>query len=227
MGKKIPFIIAEAGNNMEGSIETAKELISAALDNGADAVKFQAGHAEDFARYKKQIPFYKKYDLGREGYKQLLFYGNKIGMPVFFSVWSDDYSFLWEYEPYHKLAARQFSEKAILQYDTPKTFISIPYRTRYIQTYGIKHSTPLHCVSKYPTIDPHLEYIPKLRKYLNMEVGYSDHTIGINACVKAVQEYGAVAIEKHFTLAHDYGVLRDHSISATPGQLDELVKKVK
>lgn len=114
-----------------------------------------------------------------------------------------------------------------MMYDTPNTFISIPYRTRKIQNYNITDSMPLHCVSRYPAEKPHLEYIPLLRKYLKRDVGYSDHTIGINACVKAVKEYGAVVIEKHFTFAHDFGQLRDHRLSATPEEMREMVRKLK
>ena len=41
------FIIAEAGVNHNGSIKLAKELITAAADSGADAVKFQTFKAEN------------------------------------------------------------------------------------------------------------------------------------------------------------------------------------
>ena len=42
------FIVAEIGNNHEGDIEIAKEMIDAAIDCGSDAVKFQTYLAEEY-----------------------------------------------------------------------------------------------------------------------------------------------------------------------------------
>lgn len=226
---KPPVLIAEIGNNHEGDLLMAIHLISLAKWAGADLIKFQAGHAEDFARNKKQIKFYKKYDLGLEAYEKLLKIGMEINVPVFFSVWSKDYTDLIRFEQYHKLAARQFNYDNIQIMDSDNTFISIPYKTKDLIKYKsvMNHSTPLHCVPEYPSKNPHLEEIPKLRKLFNRPVGYSDHTIGINACVDAVVKYGAIAIEKHFTLAHDFGQLRDHKLSATANEFRQLKERVK
>jgi sialic acid synthase SpsE len=57
-------------------------------------------------------------------------------------------------------------------------------------------------------------------------VGYSDHTLGIEACVLAVA-LGARILEKHFTLSHDYSDFRDHQLSADPGELADLVTRVR
>jgi sialic acid synthase SpsE len=54
-------------------------------------------------------------------------------------------------------------------------------------------------------------------------VGYSDHTLGIEAALTAVS-LGARVIEKHFTLRHDYSDFRDHQLSADPGELAQLVQ---
>ena len=68
----------------------------------------------------------------------------------------------------------------------------------------------------------------ELRRDLpNLEIGFSDHFVGIEEAVYAASFMGAVAIEKHFTLAHDFGPLRDHELSATPAELKELVERVK
>jgi sialic acid synthase SpsE len=224
---KLPIIIAECGNNHEGNFDIALEMISRAKDSGADLCKFQAGHAEDFARKVEQISFYSKYDLEAINYNKLFEEGERIGIPVFFSIWSIDYEFLRKIEQWHKIPARQFSYGMIKKYDSETTFMSVPYMTPYLKNYNIKKSILLHCVSQYPAKNPHLDYITHMRYSLGTEVGYSDHTIGIDSCLKAYFEHKVIAIEKHFTLSHKFGELRDHIMSATPQELKKLVEKTK
>jgi sialic acid synthase SpsE len=61
--------------------------------------------------------------------------------------------------------------------------------------------------------------------------GYSDHSIGIHACVHAVQELGAPVIEKHFTLEHRMQfrgeVFRDTVHGATPEEFGKLASIIK
>ncbi|MFC1828426.1 N-acetylneuraminate synthase family protein, partial [Thermodesulfobacteriota bacterium] len=85
----------------------------------------------------------------------------------------------------------------------------------------------LHCVSCYPTppSDANLLAIRSL-KQLGTTVGYSDHTLGIDAAVLSVA-LGARIIEKHFTLDKNFSDYRDHSLSADPTELALLIKKVK
>lgn len=55
-----PFIVGEIGNNSEGNIKIAKKMICIARNCGADAVKFQVGTAEGFARRKRDRDKYRK-----------------------------------------------------------------------------------------------------------------------------------------------------------------------
>jgi sialic acid synthase SpsE len=66
-----------------------------------------------------------------------------------------------------------------------------------------------------------LATITELRSKVEVPVGYSDHTIGMEACVVATG-LGASIVEKHLTLAHDFSDFRDHALSAEPGELAEL-----
>lgn len=87
--------------------------------------------------------------------------------------------------------------------------------------------TILHCTSNYPTRleDVNLRVIPMLIEALGLPVGYSDHTEGTLIPVAAVA-VGAVVIEKHFTL--DRGLPGpDHSASIEPGELAEMVDRVR
>lgn len=53
--------------------------------------------------------------------------------------------------------------------------------------------------------------------------GYSDHLHGTEACLVAIAR-GAKFIEKHFTLNRTSDVIRDHTLSATPEELESLIK---
>jgi N,N'-diacetyllegionaminate synthase len=86
----------------------------------------------------------------------------------------------------------------------------------------------LHCVTSYP-VEPaqaNLAAIRNLQTELGGTVGYSDHTLGIEAAVLAVA-LGARIIEKHFTLDKNQSDFRDHKLSADPPELAELVRRVK
>jgi sialic acid synthase SpsE len=63
-------------------------------------------------------------------------------------------------------------------------------------------------------------------KKLNVTVGYSDHTIGIDVPVMSAAA-GARIIEKHFTLDKNYSYFQDHKLSADPGEMREIVKRIK
>jgi sialic acid synthase SpsE len=86
----------------------------------------------------------------------------------------------------------------------------------------------LHCVSSYP-VPPeqaNLAAIRFLAHELGCTVGYSDHTVGIEASLIAVA-LGARIIEKHFTLDKNYSDFHDHRLSADPAEMQQLVQKVR
>lgn len=85
----------------------------------------------------------------------------------------------------------------------------------------------LHCVSSYPTApeDANLGFLRDLAS-LGETVGYSDHTLGVEAAVLAVA-LGARIIEKHFTISKTHSDFRDHQLSADPAELAELVRRTR
>ncbi|EAT16136.1 N-acetylneuraminate synthase [Desulfuromonas acetoxidans] len=87
--------------------------------------------------------------------------------------------------------------------------------------------TLLHCVTDYPAQyrDLNLDAIGQLRQAYKLNVGYSDHSLGIEACCAAVA-LGAVCIEKHLTL--DKGLSGpDHAASASPEEFRLLVNAIR
>ncbi len=90
-----------------------------------------------------------------------------------------------------------------------------------------KRITVLHCNTEYPTpmIDVNLSAMLTIRDTLGVEVGYSDHTSGIEVAIAAVA-LGATVIEKHFTL--DRNLLGpDHKSSLEPEELKAMVIAIR
>jgi N,N'-diacetyllegionaminate synthase len=87
--------------------------------------------------------------------------------------------------------------------------------------------TILHCNTEYPTPmqDVNLLAMNTIQNELGVQVGYSDHTIGIEVPIAAVA-LGAVLIEKHFTLDRNM-VGPDHLASLTPEELKQMVSSIR
>jgi N,N'-diacetyllegionaminate synthase len=222
------LIIAEVGNNHEGSLDTALWLLKAAHSAGVDIVKFQAGTAEGFARTLEDIPRYRKYELGSEGYWKIHHAAREIGVPVMFSVWGDAPGFnLFRHFHYYKIAARQTSPDFVKAHDRQGVFFSIPPEADLNDYATIRSAMPMHVVPQYPADDPNFKRLADVRDFFAGRFGYSDHCLGIEACVEAVGKYGARWVEKHFTLDHHFGPLRDHVHGATPDEFKTMVEKIR
>lgn len=87
--------------------------------------------------------------------------------------------------------------------------------------------TILHCNTQYPTPfqDVNLRAMLELRNRYNLNVGYSDHTIGIEVPIAAVA-LGASVIEKHFTLSRTMKG-PDHKASLEPAELRRMVEAIR
>ena len=91
-----------------------------------------------------------------------------------------------------------------------------------------KNIIVLHCNTQYPTElkDANLRAMQSIEKELCVKVGYSDHTIGMEASICAIS-LGARIIEKHFTISKNYSSFRDHQLSADPKELKELAHVIR
>ena len=94
---------------------------------------------------------------------------------------------------------------------------------------GIKKGnvTILHCNTEYPTpyTDVNLNAMLTIKEELGVEIGYSDHTLGVTVPVSAVT-MGAKVIEKHFTLDKNMEG-PDHKASLNPEELKEMVDHIR
>lgn len=87
--------------------------------------------------------------------------------------------------------------------------------------------TVLHCNTEYPTPfeDTNLLAMPNIKKTFGVNIGYSDHTIGIEVPIAAVA-LGATIIEKHLTLDRNMEG-PDHKASIEPPELKEMVNAIR
>ena len=247
--KKKVLIVAEIGNNHEGNFQIAKKLINEAKKCGVDAVKFQTFIPEHFIykKDKKRIKQLNKFKLTFAQYEKLSKYAKKKKL-IFFSTPFDLKSafFLNKIQSVFKISSSdnnfypllktvaKFNKTMIISTGL-LNFSEILHTKKYIEniwktnTKNKKKLIFLHCVSSYPVevSEANLLSIPYLKKKLtNNIVGYSDHSIGIDACIGSVF-LGAKVIEKHFTLSNNFSKFRDHKHSLNPKNMKLLVTKIR
>lgn len=87
--------------------------------------------------------------------------------------------------------------------------------------------TILHCNTEYPTPlnDVNLKAMTTIKDIFNVNVGYSDHTLGIEIAIAAVA-LGAKVIEKHFTIDRNLKG-PDHKASLEPQELNQMIKSIR
>lgn len=249
------FIIAEAGVNHNGSFELALKLVDKAKESGADCVKFQTFHSEneisrfaEKAEYQKengntaesQLDMVKKLELPFEDFVKIKAYCDKVGI-VFLSTpfEPDSVAFLDTIEmPFWKIPSGEVTNypflRAIAKTQKPVVMSTgmceideIAAAIELLKANGTSKISLLHCNTEYPTPfeDVNLNAMKTLREHFGVEVGYSDHTGGIEVPIAAAA-LGATIIEKHFTLDKNMEG-PDHKASLEPEELAAMVTGIR
>lgn len=222
-------IIAEIGQNHNGDMNIARELIHAAKENGADVAKFQIYDAKKLFP-KKGNEWYDyncKTEISRDQVNLLADECCLTGIEFIASAF-DCERVGWLEElgvKRHKIASRSIHDSALIKTiaETGKpVLVSLGmWQGEDLPKLEIKAAAYyLYCVSKYPASlnELNLAEVDFDKKY----AGFSDHTVGITAAVVAFAR-GAHILEKHFTLDKKmYGP--DHSGSMTPAELKEIAR---
>lgn len=239
------FIIAEAGVNHEGSLKEALKLVKNAKKSGAHAIKFQTYNSELYVSesQKERLERVKRFELSYKQFEELLkeCKKNKI---IFFSTPLDKKSvdFLSNKVPFFKISSGDITNYPLIKYIAKKnkpiilstggaTIDEIDKAINTIKRYTNisldKYLCIMHCVTLYPTLpsDADLLNIKLLQEKYNFTIGYSDHTIGLQAPLIA-RILGAKIIEKHFTNSRKNKSFHDHHISVNPKELNELIKMI-
>ena len=244
--KSKPFIVAEIGNNHEGSLKNAFKLIDSAKKAGADAVKFQIFNPYKFTspKDKKRIAQLKKFALKRADVIKLKKKCDKLDI-VFFATPLDveSASFLNNLQSFFKISSgdnnyfdllkkiRSFRKPAIISTGLMnyREIVKVVRFFKKFKFYKKKENLcVMHCVSAYPAKKDkiNLNSIPYLKKRLkDVTIGYSDHTTGYDISIFSYI-LGAEIIEKHFTLSNNFSSFRDHKISLNPKSFKDFVKKI-
>jgi sialic acid synthase SpsE len=241
---KKTFIVAEIGNNHEGSFNIACKLIKEAKKAGVDAVKFQTFETKNFVNQNevKRFKRLKKFELTKEEfYKLSLLAKNNnlkfistpfdINSAIFlnkivdcFKISSGDNNYFQLIEQVLKFKKSTIISTGLLNF---KETINL-YKFIKKLKFNSSKIAFLHCVSSYPAkdVEANLLSISFLKKKIPFTIGYSDHTLGIHAAI-AASVLGAKIIEKHFTLDNNYSKFRDHHLSLNPDNMKHLVASIR
>ncbi len=244
------FIIAEIGNNHNGSFQLAIEMIDKAIEAGANCVKFQMrtldavyrkssidGSGEDLGT-EYVVDLLKRFELSKKEHKKLFEYCVSKEITYMCTPW-DQYSleFLERLDvAAYKVASADLTNIPLIELliNTKKPLI---LSTGMSTTEEIKFTAKvlhnakssfafLHCNSTYPApvTDINLSWIEELKK-IHETVGYSGHERGINITLAAIS-MGISIVERHFTLDRNMEG-PDHAASLEPKEFKKLVDGIR
>lgn len=249
------YIIAEAGVNHNGDFNLAKNLILEARNVGADAVKFQTFISKNLvsasaqkAEYQKQtsdvnetqLKMLEKLELSFDNFVLLNEYAKGIGIDFLSTPFDNDsIDFLLTLQmPFWKIPSGEITNRPYLMKieKTKKpiilstgmcTMIEIREALEIFRKYKRSDITLLHCNTEYPTPyqDVNLNAMMTMSKVFSVNIGYSDHTQGIEIPIAAVA-LGATVIEKHFTLDKNMAG-PDHRASLDPKELANMISAIR
>lgn len=249
------FIVAEAGVNHNGDLTLARQLVVAAAEAGADAVKFQAFHADEVAspeapkagyqiratsHHESQLEMLRTLELGADALAELKALAEEHELVFLASAFDEQSTDALDRlgVAAFKIASGEITNHPLLAAigargrpvilssgasDLEETKAAIDV----LRHAGAPEVVVLHCTTAYPAAaeEANLRALETLRDRLEVPVGYSDHTEGDETALAAVA-LGACVLEKHFTLDRALAG-PDHSTSVEPGDLAQLVRRVR
>jgi sialic acid synthase SpsE/sugar phosphate isomerase/epimerase len=245
------YVIAEIGNNHNGSLELAKKLVDLAAQAGADCAKFQmrdmaslyvnrdAADASADLGAQYTLDLLARFQLTPEELVEAFDYCKLRGIQPLCTPWDErSLARLEEYGmPAYKLASADLTNHALLEAmaATRKVLIcstGMSTEDEIADAIAIlrRHSSPfvlLHVNSTYPAPfkDVNLAYMDRLKRASGGVVGYSGHERGIAVAIAAVAR-GAKVIEKHFTIDRAMEG-NDHRVSLLPDEFKAMVDGIR
>lgn len=250
VGGKKTYIIAEIGNNHNGSFSLAKEMIDQAVEAGVDCVKFQMRHMEKTYRQKTLkrhgddlgteyiLDLLERFELSVEEHSELFNYCSNKDITYLCTPWDEKSADVLNQigVSAFKVASADLTnfflinhlikiEKPIILSTGMSTRDEVENTVDYLNA-GDAIFALLHCNSTYPAPvhDINLEWMNTLKKIHPM-VGYSGHERGISISMAAVA-MGASIIERHFTLDREMEG-PDHAASLDHNQFSTLVSSIR
>lgn len=247
------LIIAEAGVNHNGDLNIAKRMIEIAKQCGADIIKFQTANVDDLVIDAAPMAEYQKENIGvsmsqkdmirrimlpMDDFQTLADYCKKCSIQFLsapFDIKSVEYldklQNIWKIPsgeitnfPYLVKIAK--TGKNVILSTGMSSMEEVRSAVMLLQRNGSGEITLLHCTTQYPAPfdEINLRSMISMKEELGLDVGYSDHTVGIEASVAAVA-LGAKIIEKHFTLNKMMNG-PDHKASLEPDEFKNFVHAI-
>lgn len=250
VGNGRTFIIAEIGNNHNGSFDRAVEMIDLAAEMGVDCVKFQMRHLEEVYRKRSLnrdaedlggeyiLDLLDRFELSVDEHYRLAQYCNSKAILYLCTPWDAvSVNVLEKFDvPAYKVASADLTNMPLLDklLSTGKPLI---LSTGMSRSEEVQHTVDflnrrnaafilLHCNSTYPAPlhDINLRWLHQLRKIHHL-VGYSGHERGINVSLAAIA-LDACIIERHFTLDRDMEG-PDHAASLTCIEFKRMIEGIR
>ena len=248
-------IIAEAGVNHNGDIIIAKKMIDFAKEAGADYIKFQTFIPENLvskyakkAEYQKittasnesQLQMLRKLMLSENEFIEISDYCEATSIGFISTPFDlESVGFLNSFNmDFWKVPSGEITNlpylveiaktgKPIILSTGMSNLDEIDEAISVLKDNGAGKITLLHCNTQYPTPmeDVNLNAMLTLKDRYNCDVGYSDHTLGIEVSIAAVA-LGATVIEKHFTLDRNMEG-PDHKASLEPKEFKSMVSAIR
>lgn len=251
------LVIAEAGVNHNGDLQIAKKLVDAALQAGADVIKFQTFQASQLVtEYAEQADYQQKalgtsngqmsmlrmLELQPSQHQELIAYCQYKGIEFLSSAFDlPSIDLLASFKlkrwkipsgeitnlPYLRAIGARC--QPILLSTGMANLGEIEAALEVLEKAGAprRQIIILHCTTEYPAPpgEVNLRAMQSIAQSFGVEVGYSDHTDGIDIPIAAVA-MGAKVIEKHLTLNRNMSG-PDHKASLTPNQFTAMVKGIR
>lgn len=246
------FVIAEIGNNHNGSIDLAKKLVDLAAQSGADCVKFQmrdleslyvnSGNSNDASEdlgSQYVLDLLSKFSLSKKELIEVFDHCKEKNILPLCTPWDiKSLEILEEYDMCaYKVSSADLTNVELLERmsETKQPLIistgmstedEIKKVVNFLNQRSVEYIF-LHCNSTYPTPykDVNLKYLNKLKAISGFEVGYSGHERGYHIPLAAIT-LGAKIIEKHFTVDKNMEG-NDHKVSLLPNEFNEMVKCIR
>ena len=235
------FVVAELGLNHGGSLEPALDLVDAAAEADASAVKVQSFHAASLVTVDAPSPrhvrarslreFFQRFEFDERAHRALVNRAHGRGLAfvatpfdepaveMLEGVGCDAFKIASGDVTHSRLIARAARTGKPLVISTGMSDLDdVAGALRVARDAGAEHLALLHCVSAYPVPPGHdnLRAIAELRRVFGVTVGLSDHGTAPWIVVAAVA-LGAAIYEKHLMLDGTHGT--DAAVSATPREL--------
>ena len=249
------YIISEIGNNHNGSLKKALQLIDESFNAGVDAVKFQTFRGIDIVSPKVKADEYKGWDvkefefwyqfldtiaLKLEDHQAVIDYTNSKGMDFITTPTSPyivDFLETLKGIKSYKVASMDLNNIPLLKAiaNTDKEVIMSTGMgdmidiAKAVEIFKNSKLSILHCVSDYP-LDPSKAFLNNIIElkncFANYDIGFSDHSLGHELCI-AARCLGAIIFEKHITLDRNDPNPAEHHFALEPNEFKVLVNWLK